>query len=305
MRAERGGLRRFNEEVMRELVVIRGLLGVSSLVSLGAQYLEGALCGDSSMMGYSLSYSAASLEEVKEAGSRRERWRFKLVEKACPASLEEDSRVRPRFADAGLAVGAALRAGWQFDEAVGASQLGLDRRRRRTEPIEAFELEELSAAWSEPQRWRLVVRGACARHDVIHNLEGRVALMGLRRVCRISAVHGRRVLSLTDNMAVAMSFDRGRAKDYALNVLASRAAAYQLGCNIIWMIRYVRSEANATDFDSRAADRGEIRAGDVERGSGRLISDLISGGAHRPSKCVSVSYYRTCFCLLRGAVMRA
>lgn len=98
--------------------------------------------------------------------------------------------------------------------------------------------------------------------------------MGVRRVCRVAGAHGCRVLSLIDNMAVAMSLDRGRAPEYGLNVLAARAAAYQLGCNVNRVIRYIRSEANATDFDSRAADRGEIAPGGVERASARAISRL-------------------------------
>lgn len=266
---------------MRELEVARGLLMAASVVDLGPTYLEGAMCGDASKKGYSLSYSWAGLEEVREAAQRRERWRFKAREVA-PRGCPDDGRASAQFAHAGLAVGAAHAAGWAVEPPVGELPEARPRRRHKTELVEEVGAFELSERWSDPSRWALVVRGAWERDEVIHNLEGRVALMGLRRVCRSSRIHGRRVLCLTDNMAVAMSFDRGRSRDFGLNVLASRAAAYQLACNIIWIIRYVRSEANPTNHDCRAADRGEIPRGGVERGNGRRIGELIDAGAPGP-----------------------
>lgn len=107
---------------------------------------------------------------------------------------------------------------------------------------------------------------------------GRAALMGLRRLCRVSKV--RRTLGLTVNVAVTMSFDRGRSRDFGLKCFRGQGRRiYPLERNIVWMVRYIRSEANATAFDSRAADRGEIPRGAAKRGSGRMTSGLSEAGA--------------------------
>lgn len=267
LRCKEDGFRKFSPEMMKELATIRGLLIVASVLDLAAPYLEGAMCGDSSMKGYSLSYSAASLEEVQNAARLRERWRFKVVQRDADDIIDEGGRVSEQHAGVGIAVEAATAAGWGVGDDDRRCSRPLARRGRKTELVQACDIQELPPSWSAPGRWRRVVRGAWSRGGVIHDLEGRVVVMGLRRICRVSAAHGCRVLSLTDNMAVAMSLDRGRARDYGLNVLAARAAAYQLGCNVNWVIRYIRSEANATDHDSRAADRGEIAPGGGERGS--------------------------------------
>lgn len=133
---------------------------------------------------------------------------------------------------------ASTAAGWCVGDDDRRCSRPLARRERKTELVQACDIQELPPSWSVPGRWRRVVRGAWSRGGVIHDLEGRVAVMGLRRICRDCAAHGCRVLSLTDNMAVAMSLDRGRARDCGLNVLAARAAAYQLGCNANWVIRW-------------------------------------------------------------------
>lgn len=178
-----------------------------------------------------------------------------------PPDGGDAGRASLQHADVGLASGAAEAAGWDLASLSAGRKPPLLRRSRGSGLEESLDVQELASSWADPSRWSLVVRGAWSREGVIHNLEGRVALMGLRRVCRSSKAHGHRVLSLTDNMAVAMPFDRGRSRDFGLNVLAARAAAYQLACNIVWIIRYIRSEANATHHDSRAADRGEVPPG--------------------------------------------
>lgn len=58
----------------------KGLVGVSSAASLDAEKQEGAICGESSKTGCSLSYTLARVSEVREAQRRHERWRLKMVE---------------------------------------------------------------------------------------------------------------------------------------------------------------------------------------------------------------------------------
>ena len=86
-------------------------------------------------------------------------------------------------------------------------------------------------------------------------------LMGLRRHARAATNHGRRLLCFGDNLGVCLAFERSRASDRALQALAARAAAYRLGCEIRWSIRHLPGSRNVADWTSRAADRGELKAG--------------------------------------------
>ena len=89
---------------------------------------------------------------------------------------------------------------------------------------------ELEEAWMLPGRWTPLVEGAWAHDEVVHVLEARAEILGLRRLVRQPRWHGRRVLSLGDNMPSLLAFDRGRGKDRALMGLCRRSAALQFGC---------------------------------------------------------------------------
>lgn len=81
--------------------------------------------------------------------------------------------------------------------------------------------------------------------------------------------HGRKILSLCDNMSAVLALDKGRAGDPSLNGLCRRAAARIIACDITWRRRHVPTEANMTDWGSRAADRKEIPPGC--RGQGHVV----------------------------------
>ena len=114
-------------------------------------------------------------------------------------------------------------------------------------------------------RCRRVVVGAWRDAGSIHLKEGRTSLMALRREARTPASHGLTILSLGDNMSELLAQDRGRAADHALNALCRRSASYQLGCGLRWRRRHVDTKENPSDEDSRLADRGGLRPGEVLR----------------------------------------
>ena len=64
-------------------------------------------------------------------------------------------------------------------------------------------------------------------------------------------------------MSELLAQDRGRASDHALNALCRRYASYQLGCGLRWRRRRVDTKENPSDEDSRLADRGALRPGEV------------------------------------------
>ena len=74
-------------------------------------------------------------------------------------------------------------------------------------------------------------------------------------------MHGKVLLSLSDNLSAVLAFSKGRAGCQRLRLLCETATSLQICCGIKWHVRHVRSHRNATDGDSRAADRGEIAAG--------------------------------------------
>ena len=80
---------------------------------------------------------------------------------------------------------------------------------------------------------------------------------------QLPALRGRRLLSLGDNLSNTCSSEKGRSKRFELQLLCQRAGALAIACEIDWNLRYVESLRNPMDFDTRAADRGELAPGDL------------------------------------------
>ena len=71
-------------------------------------------------------------------------------------------------------------------------------------------------------RWRTVIAGGWAERRAIHTQEALSALTGLRRSSRRPWARDCELLSFGGNMADNLNFERGRARDYALNALCHR-----------------------------------------------------------------------------------
>eukprot|EP00974_Lingulodinium_polyedra_P070339 6806369-Lingulodinium_polyedra.AAC.1 len=114
-------------------------------------------------------------------------------------------------------------------------------------------------------------------------------------------------------MSAGAAFDRGRAVCKELLSLCRVAAAYQLAAAIVWVVRYLESKRNPTDHDSRLADAGLIRAGEVRSGP-RLLHTAAPPGlggvqAPRPARLLPfqppkffLELFAGC-CRLTGAVL--
>ena len=107
----------------------------------------------------------------------------------------------------------------------------------------------------------MVTKGAWLFDESIVLKEARVEFMGLRHMAPAHAGHGCRLLSLTESLTSACTFEKMRSKNFGLLALSRRAAAYCLGCNIRWHYRFLFSELNYSDWDSRAANKGELKPG--------------------------------------------
>eukprot|EP00435_Cladocopium_sp_Y103_P074179 s45_g47.t1 len=252
--------------VKRELRMTVGLI-FQVEIDLAAPYNSVMYCGDSSTYGYCFQSSPASLEELRSLCKFHERWRFVEVEKDFCSGLGSHHSWSADWSVPDLAYTRWLneRLGLpppgSAELEVGGSCGGSVRRHVR--PMVSVDLvgmvPKLPDAVVAPKRWRTIIQRRWKHSEAIHMKEGRVALMTLRREAKRSEAHGKRLLTLSDNLSSLSAFDRGRAKDVALLALCRRAAALQVASGIQWFLRYVESKRNPSDYGSRVFPSDERR----------------------------------------------
>ena len=69
-------------------------------------------------------------------------------------------------------------------------------------------------------------------------MEARAAVAPLWRAAGDVRFHGKEILSLCDNMASVLAFEKGRATNFELLAQCRRAAAVCFGCEICWRPRH-------------------------------------------------------------------
>lgn len=116
------------------------------------------------------------------------------------------------------------------------------------------------------ERWSLVVAGAWKSAAKIHEYEGH-EILGLRRAAHDLRCHDTILLSSSDNMSSMCAYERGRAANWELLAQCRRALALQAASGIVWRQRHVEGARNVADYMSRAADRGELRPGQIRLGA--------------------------------------
>ena len=249
-----------------------------AVVHLASPYSDEVFCSDSSKLGYALHVSTCKSADVKSWSAVREHWRFIPEEKLSNGTPD----LHPGWA-----------ASWRASEGRinpedwTSSPPPVVNTRPNQDHTHAVDMVEctgrvprLPDSLLEPDRWKLVVEGAWKSTSGIHTLEARISLLGLRRASRSVKSHGKRVLSLGDNMAEIVASEKGRASDFSLRSLIKRSAAYQLGCGIIWRRRHVDTKRNISDFCSRKADRGVYKPGEHRVGPGlRQITESNCKGS--------------------------
>ena len=248
---------------------VASVLALLCEVSMAPRAWPTVYCSDASTPGYAPHESDGTEAEVKREAHWRERWRFAVVPELDPT--------RPPGGEA-PSLEAGFRPFGEYDE---LDALLCDDfepvPRRAKETLSVSErvglVPPLPDDLVKEARWRPVLKGGWARPAAIHEKEGRVALLGLRRAMGQKAAHGNVVLSLVDNLSCLLAFDNGRATNKEPNALCHRSAAYQVGTEAVWRLRYIESEQNPTDRGSRLADTGH-QAG---RGARRSTAAARSG----------------------------
>ena len=99
--------------------------------------------------------------------------------------------------------------------------------------------------------WRPCLWGKWEHKADILELEARALVKGLRRIALSVFGHDIRQLMLTDNMAVCLSFDRSRARNFRLLLQIRRFTAYLLARNVACAVRWIPSELNSADNPSK------------------------------------------------------
>ncbi|CAE8613278.1 unnamed protein product, partial [Polarella glacialis] len=273
------------DAVKWEFRMIMGLIFLAE-VDLAAAHSGEMGCGDASGDGYAFMSTQVSLAESRELHKFNERWRFVDVE-----------------VDRG-GVGAPLPGGWSADLEVPKTSYGTwlcaeaglpqpgsgvleshfhnkgTRRKKDDRVIKEYELvgivPRLSDAICCQSRWVTHKEGRWRYKESIHLTEGRTSLMSLRRMARVVEHHGKRYLTLSDNLSSLCAFAKGRAKTYDLTALCRRSAALQIGCDIRWRQRYIESERNPCDEGSRrkgkpAFANNAVRECDADTGGPTLL----------------------------------
>ena len=313
------------DSVRKEIKLVLNLIFVVEK-DMSAEISHEVHVGDSSDLGYGLLVTDASPERIRKEMKVDERWRFIHSNEPwnvhlgfdgddCAAGACEDpAAFQGSRGQSGVgtstAYGVNLNQKWDtrrtpvcsvkqkrvlFDKAGAASDMSL---------ISVPGFPEIDLAWSVEKQWNLVAAKPWKEVEEHINIkEAKVALMGLRRLCRNTKNFGRRCLSLCDNQVAVFAFSKGRSGANQINNLCRRAAAYQVGCNIRWHLRYIKSERNPADAPSRQFGPDIIKPGPRKSASDSLDAhisvDSFEQGytRSRPSSSGSgfESQTKTCF----------
>jgi hypothetical protein len=110
---------------------------------------------------------------------------------------------------------------------------------------------EVPAKLLEPNLWQRVQSNRWDFSEAIHLLEARSIVKISDRLANIKYLSDQRILILNDNLAVVLAFSRRRARDFKLLLQVRRIAAVSLAKDFRFAFRWIPSELNVADFDSR------------------------------------------------------
>ena len=247
---------------------LRTVIGLLFLVEwdMSAPCCREVHIGDSSDRGFALMFTEAEPDEIRTAIRHREKWRFRPGDPcSVPARHFGFEEGADHFIGAAPEAGVGILTTYGRELAEKADReyenqlfkrrrlrvLGAPQEQTKTF-IQGPSIPELDPGWDRPERWQLVTAGPWKHiHEHINIKEGRVLLMGLRRLARSRHNLGTTALSISDNLVSVLAFEKGRSGSRALNRLCRRAAAYQLACRIQWRLRHIPTGRNVSDGPSR------------------------------------------------------
>ena len=163
------------------------------------------------------------------------------------------------------------------------SSLGvhIEKRKQPRIFIESSEIvRPILDGTASSDRWRIVLAGAWfeGRH-AIHARGCYTSFKAFVRQLHRCGSFSSITLIIGDSMADILSVEKERSADRALNRICGKASAYQLRMDIAWRRRYIESERDASDDDSRFAGRQILKPGETFAGE-RLWNRLMQHSAH-------------------------
>lgn len=268
------------ESVKREIKLALGLVWLAQS-SLKFDPIHQVDAGDASGHGFALMTTWASRSEISEACRWREGWRFRAMPQVMKEAVRSRDRhkilealdelheecfgpIAPQELKPSAQFGAGLRTQfaawleqssdsdhWLRTSAISSQMRAKPGKRVMVElPAMVPPLDDslcdggrFTLLWR--RRWRNPGKG----HITLK--EARVALSSLKRTCRVTQLHGRVKLTLTDNLSCLCAFEKGRATNFHLNQVCRTAAAYAAACGIRWRLRHIETKRNPADRDSR------------------------------------------------------
>ena len=253
-------------------------------VDLGSPIVSQVDAGDSADHGYALMSCTASDWGIKRALQYREKWRFiplpddvkealtledksallRLLESKAGVPLNEVPIQDEFVARAGSGLGIDTQYGqwlqqvladgdWLRTSAITSQVKARKKHRADDRALEYPALvEPVSSTLLRPNRFKLLWAKRWRDPSQHINLkEAMVALSSLKRTARVSSLVGSLKLTLCDNLAVVLAFEKGRSGSPALNRLCRKAASLQAGLGLGWRLRHIESPRNVSDGPSR------------------------------------------------------
>ena len=251
-------------------------------VDLGAGFIKQVDIGDSANTGYALLTRNTPTELIQGAWRFREKWRFMPMPESLkelvgrdPESLANDviyefgnleNGVRTTHPErsrdgAGLSTSyakwlqEALHEGSWLKTSALLSQFRAKRPSRIDVECPAL-VEPLDPRLLDESQFKLLWSKAWKNPDEHINIkEARVALSSLKRSARVASLTGMKKLTLSDNLATVLCFEKGRSGRPSMNRLCRVAGAIQAGLGIRWRLRHIETSRNLADEPSRRFEK--------------------------------------------------
>ncbi|CAK0867387.1 unnamed protein product [Prorocentrum cordatum] len=215
----------------REFRIFRGLL-VTLVSDLDAEWSTKVVMTDACETGHASVEGEWDLSEVQSAGRWHERWRFRHTREA-------DGGWRPRDRAARAAEAAELDAHPSV-----LLRRGLANKR----------FPEVSTRAIRRTSWSTMYYSPLFGKEPMHRKEARGDLRAVKLILSDADSWGKRRVVLGDNLALALALSKGRCRDIFLLNILRRGAALTLASGARMHRRWVPSEFNAADGDSRSRE---------------------------------------------------
>lgn len=253
---EKGGeSRMLNRRERQECTVFAGLIPLL-YANIRRPWSEDLFCTDASPQGYGICERQLGCEAVGQLGRWNERWRFRRLPPEEWAPRRRAMGLDP-IADVETVLG---------DE---------DPLPEGQDYVIDDDFPEVPLEVVDPSQWKTSLMGKWRTGEHITLKEGRALVLCLRRLVRSSRHRNKRHVILVDNLGLALSISKGRAKDFRMLRIAQQVAALSFLGSFTLRLRWIPSERNVSDGPSR----GKIRPGPFQYADGCQSEQ----GSHVPS----------------------